>query len=168
MEIGEKEVKKLSLIALVLILTVLAFLVVKPFVFSIIGGLFLAYVFYPVYLKIGSKIKNKSLVASIVSIIIVLVIFAFLWFVTPLLVKQFFDVYLSLQKLDFQNIIKTLFPTASDAIVNQLTVTLNSALSNLFANISTFIGSFISEIPKIVINFFVLGFVFFFALRDSD
>lgn len=168
MEFGEKDAKKLSLLVTVLILIVLSILVLWPFILAIVSGLFLAYIFYPVYRAIGKKIRNKSLVASLTSIIVVAIIFICLWFITPLLVRQFFYVYITLQKLDFQSIIRQLFPTASEQLSNQLTLTFNSALSNLFSSISTKLNSFVAEIPKFIVAFFVTGFVFFFALRDSE
>jgi predicted PurR-regulated permease PerM len=168
MEFGEKDVKRFSIIVTILLLAVLAFLVIRPFLFAIIGGFFLAYIFYPIYKRILRIIPNRSVSASIVSIIIVLGIFVFLWFITPILVKQFFDVYIYLQKLDFRGILRTIFPTATDALVEQLTITLNSALSSLFTGISNYTGRFISEIPRLIVEFFILGFVFFYVLKDSD
>ncbi len=168
MDFGEKDVKKISIIILVGILTVIAFLVVRPFLISIIGGLLLAFIFMPFYKKINKYVKNKSIAASIVSSIIVLSLVAILWFTTPILVKQAFELFLSVQKLDMQGIITKLFPTASAALINQITTTLNSGVSNIFSGGANYLSKFITDIPKILLDFFILGFIFFFALRDSD
>ena len=72
--ITEKDVKKVSLIILIVVLAVLVFLVIKPVLLSIIAGLILAYIFYPVYKWIVRRVKYKTLAAAIVSIIVLLII----------------------------------------------------------------------------------------------
>src|SRR3989344_8982744 len=168
MDFGEKDVKKMSIILLVAVLVVLAFLVVRPFLVPILGGLLLAYVFMPVYKKINHYVKNKSLVASIVSIIILAIVFAVLWFTTPLLIKQGFEVLTAIQKLDIQSVVVKIFPTASPAFADQLTVILSNAINKAFSVGANSITGFLTNLPKILLNFFILGFIFFFALRDSD
>ena len=168
MDFGEKDVKKISIIILVGILVVLGFLVVRPFLLPIIGGLLLAFVFMPFYKRINKYVTNKSLAASIVAGVIVVGLVAVLWFSAPILIKQVFELYLSIQKLDIQKIITTIFPTASETLVAQITSTLNSATSKAFAGGASYISGFITDLPKILLDFFILGFIFFFALRDSD
>jgi len=168
MDFEEKGVKKISLIALVALLIVLAFLVVKSFLIPLIGGFFLAYLFMPVYKRISKYIKNKNIAASIVVIIIILVLFGFLWFTIPLMIKQSFEILLSTQKVDMQGVVSKIFPTASQSFIDQLTIILNNVISKAFSSSISYISSFLTNLPKILLDLFIFGFVFFFVLRDSD
>jgi len=167
MDFGEKDVKKISIILIVGVLFVLAFLIIRPFIVAILSGLLLAYVFNPLYKKINRYIGSKSVAASIVVGVIVLGLIAILWFAAPILIKQAFGLFVSLQKLNMEEIITKVFPTASSELISQLANTLNSATSKAFAVAANYLSNFITELPQMLLNFFILGFVFFFSLRDS-
>ncbi len=52
----------------------LSFLVIKPFMNSILASIVIAYVFYPVFKWLNTRIKNKTLCALMISIFIILLI----------------------------------------------------------------------------------------------
>lgn len=168
MDIREQDIKKISLIVLVALLVVLAFLVIKPFLIPVIGGFFLAYLFMPVYKKINKYIKNKNIVASIVVIIIILILFGFLWFTIPIMIKQSFELLLTTQKVDMQGVVTALFPTASQSFIDQLSIILNNIINKAFSSGIGYISVFLTNLPKIMLDLFIFGFIFFFVLRDSD
>ena len=168
MDFGEKDIKKISIIAIVAILIILAIIVIKPFLISIIGGLLLAYVSMPVYKKINLIVKNKSAASFLLVMLIVAGILAILWFATPVLIKQSFEFLIEIQKVDMQSIVTKLFPTASESFITQMTVTLNNVVSKAFSSGTNYLGEFLSNLPKILLDLFILGFIFFFAMRDSD
>ncbi len=168
MDFGEKDVKKISIIIIVAALIILSVMIVLPILVSVIGGLLLAYVFMPVYKIINRYVKNKNASASLVVIIIVVSLLVFLWFVTPLVIRQSFDFLVTLQKVDMTAVVKTLFPSASTAFVTQLSLTLNNVVSSAFSSGTSSLSDFITSLPNILLDFFILGFVFFFAIRDSD
>lgn len=168
MDFGEKDVKKISVIVLVAALVILSIIVVWPIFVSVIGGLLLAYAFMPVYRKINQYVKNKNAAASIVVILIVVGLLAIFWFITPVVIRQSFDLLTSFQKVDMTNLVKTVFPTATEAFNTQMAVTLNNVASKAFTASSATLSDFLTNLPKVMLDFFILGFVFFFAMRDSD
>lgn len=168
MELGEKDVRKISTLAILGVLIVVAFLIIRPFFIPIVGGLLLAYVFMPLYNFITKFIRNKSISAALVVSIIIVILLAILWIVTPLLIRQAFDTLLIVQKIDMYEVTKKLFPSASEAFLGQVSATISSTISNAFATASTSLSNFLRDIPKLALDFFILGFVFFFSLRDSD
>src|SRR3989344_7916360 len=111
MSITEEEVKKASLILLILILAVLAFITVKPILMSVIAGLILAYIFFPIYKKVLERVKSRNLSASIVSVLVLLILFVPLWFLIPPIVQQVFWIFQATQTLDVNEIIRTVLPT---------------------------------------------------------
>jgi len=168
MELGEKDFRKISTLAVLGVLVVLAFFIVQPFIISIIGGLLLAYIFMPSYSWVNNRIRNKNISASIIVAVILIILVVLLWVVTPLILKQIFDVLLLVQKIDMYAVAKSLFPSASQLFLGQLSSTMSSTVSNAFATASTSLGNFLSNIPKLALDLFILGFIFFYSLRDSE
>ncbi len=168
MDINEKDVKKLSLILLIILLLVLVFLLVRPVLAPVIGGLILAYAFMPFYKKINTYIHNKSLAASIVCLTIIVFIVLILWFLIPVMLRQVSELYLASQNVDMAQFLKSIIPTASDTFLFQATKVVNGAVGTIIQSSRNALLGFVLDIPSIAINLFILSFVFFFAMRDSE
>ena len=170
MDFEEKTIRRFSVIILIVILGVLAFLLLKPFLLAVIGGLILAYVFLPVFKKINAYIKNKTLCATLVTLIVLIIILVPLWFIVPVVFKQGFEIFRYLQSVnvDVQKMVKFIFPTATDQFNTQMIVTIGSFISKLSSAILTFLSNILIEIPTILLNTFIAGFVFFYGLKDSQ
>jgi predicted PurR-regulated permease PerM len=149
-------------------LGILVFIIVRPVLISILIGLVLAYIFSPVYKKIYSKVGYKTLSASIISFLIVLSLLLPLWFIVPLVIQQVFDVFTSSQTFDMTQILKIILPTAPDKFVVQFAVNLNSIISKASSTILNSLINIILDLPRIVLHFVIVAFVFFFALRDHE
>lgn len=148
---------------------ILAFFIIKPILFSIIYGILLAYILYPVYMLLSKRIKNNTLAASIFCFIIfvILTLFAFIFF--QFLFKQLIDFYLNLQKIDLSSILNNLLPQyLSSDISTRVSTSLNSALSGLIASFLEKMTEILVNIPSILLQLSVVIFVFFFALRDGE
>jgi len=168
MDFNEKTIREISAVVVVIIFGVLVFLAMKPILFAILWGLILAYVFFPVYRKVGHYIKNKTVSAILVSLIATAIILIPLWFVIPMMVQQIFEIFRFSQTLDMGSFVQNIFPGASSPFVTQLTVTLSTLVSKMStALLDSLVKSFMN-LPLMLIDFIVICFVFFFALRDSD
>src|SRR3989344_8769984 len=132
MDLGEKDIKKISILLLFAVLIILCFIIIRPFLTSIIGGLLLAYVFSPIYRRFNFYINNKNISASLITILILAIAFSVLWFTAPLLIKQLFELLITVQKVDMQAVVKSLFPSASEAFISQMTITLQNIISSAF------------------------------------
>ena len=168
MVIKEKDVKRYSAIALILILVVVAFLVVQPILLSIIAGLILAYIFYPLFKSAFYVLRERNTAAFAVCILIVLILFLPIWFLLPIIVRQLFDVFNFLQTIDVAAFVRAVLPTTSA----QLQVDLTTTIVSLIGKVSTYaLGSltnFLLNLPTVLLHFAVIVFVFFFALRDAQ
>lgn len=168
MELNEKDIKKFSIILLIGIIAVLSFILIRPIIFAIIGGLILAYITKPLFDKVLYVVRNRTIAATIVLFIVIVLIVIPLWFITPLIVNQVFEIFRSSQTLDVQQFVRTIFPTAQDQFIAQLTATFGTIVSKISSSIlNTLINVFL-DLPQITINMFVIGFILFYTLRDSN
>jgi len=168
MSITEKDVKRMSVFLLIAILGVLVFLIIKPVWFSVIGGLILAYIFYPVFGWLERIVKIKPLAAAIVSILVLIIIFVPLYFLLPLMSQQVFEVFQLSQGLDVNTFIKDLFPTASEQFVSQFDATITKAISQVTSSILNSLIDFLINFAVISLHLLLVAFVFFFALKDGS
>jgi len=168
MVFSKDEVSRFWTMAAILILGILVFLLLKPVLISVFAGLIFAYLFLPIYQWTLKWAKYKSLAASIVIGIILIIILIPLWYALPVLINQFFEVFKLSQTIDISSALDKLFPSVSNDIILQAGTTFTAFISKASASILSSMVNFFSEIPTLLLNLLVFGFVFFFGLRDSE
>ena len=167
--INENAFKKISFFILLGFLAVLSFIMLWGILNSIITGLLLAYVFYPVYKKTLSIFKEKNISAFIIILLVFVLIFLPLWFLLPFVFNQLFDVYLYLQKIDLQQIVKLISPYFSELNLSKdLAASLNSFILNFAGKLFSSSTALIINIPSLLLKTVVVLFVFFFGMRDGE
>ncbi|HLC53384.1 MAG TPA: AI-2E family transporter [Candidatus Nanoarchaeia archaeon] len=168
MEFNERSVKKFSILFIIAALGVLAYLIIRPVLEAVIGALILSYLFMPLYRKLLPAVRNRTLAASLVSAVLILIIVIPTWFLIPIVVQQIFAIFKFSQSIDIGNIINALFPTASAQFSQQAIVAISSFINKVStAALNGLVGVFL-DVPTITLNLFIACFVFFFALRDGD
>jgi predicted PurR-regulated permease PerM len=168
MEINDKLVKEISAIVVIILFGVLVFFAIQPLIYAILWGLILGYVFMPVYNKILHYVKNDYLAASITLILSVLIILIPMWFIVPLVIQQIFEIYKFSQAMDLQGFVNSIFPGASTQFVAQFGATLNTMIGKLASVVMSSLVDMSLNVPLILVDVFVAGFVFFFTLKDAD
>ena len=168
MPITEKDVKRFSLIVLLIALAGLVFFTVKPVLISILGGLILAYIFFPVYKFSVRFLKNPTLSAAVVSVIIVLLIFVPLYFILPILAEQLFEFFKATQSVDVTTIVKQILPRASEQLTAQISLTLNNAVGKTTSVVLNIFTEFFVNFAIFALNLLLMAVVFFFALKDEE
>lgn len=168
--IDEKLFKRIASLTLIAILFILTFLILKPIFSSVIFALILAFMFHPVYNKILPYIKNKNLSALLICVAIIIIIILPLWFLIPQLIKQIFEIYLYLQRVDLFLMLQNSFPQFFSAPeVSQDTITaINSFIHNFLSSVLGEFTDFLLNSPTILLHLFLILFIFFFGLRDGD
>ena len=151
-------------------LIVLSFFLLRPILLSVITGIILAFLFRPIYKIINKKIDSKNLAATIVSIILALLILVPLWFLTPILINQSIQIFVSSQNLDFITPLKNFFPTAfsSEIFSNQIGTTIQDFVTGTTSSIMTGLANLISNFPTLFLKTLIVFFTFFFTLRDNE
>ena len=151
-------------------LFILAFLIIKPIIYSIIFGALLGYIFYPVYLWILPKTKSKNASALSISIGLLILITLISLVIVGSLLKQAVDFSVYLKGVDFKETIKKTLPDfiftseASETVMQ----TIKSSLTAILEKFITKLGDFILNTPALLLHVFIVFSIFFFALRDGE
>lgn len=167
MEFNEKEIKRLLVIFFILALAVLAFLLVRPVILSIIAGLILAYIFYPLNKKILKLVREKNTAAGITSTLVLIIIIVPTWFAAPAVIRQMFNFFRLTQGIQISEIIRNIFPTASPEFISQVTLVFNNFTSKFTSYVLNSVINFFLNLPTLLLHVTILAFVFFFTLRDA-
>lgn len=162
--------QKITSLVLLGILIVLAFLLLKPILMSIIAAIILAFVFVPLYNKIKKILRSSNLSATIVLIILLLLIIIPLWFLTPILLNQSIEIFMNSQKMDFVTPLKNIFPSLfeSEQFSNEIGSIIYSFVTKITNNAMNLISNVILNFPTLLFQLIVVIFTFFFALRDNE
>lgn len=162
--------KKIATTVIFAIIAILAFLVMKPVLLSVVMGGLLAFMFLPLFKYIKKYVKSGFLAASIICTLLVILIIILFWYLTPIFLEQSVKIFLQLQAMDLLAPLKQAFPTffASEEVSAEI----GSALSSFISKLSTFSIKFFSnlllDLPTVALQFFVVCVTFFFVLKDND
>ena len=166
--VDDKIVKRIILLSLVVVLSLLTFLVLRAILISIIVGLLFAYIFSPIYRKINKPIKNKNLSALLLILGITIVIAIPIALLTPSLVQQTFETYTTIQRVNFAEHIRNIAPAfINEEFSNVLSTNLDNLLGKVFSSSLNQFTNIIVNIPNLLLQFAVFIFTFFFAIRDA-
>ena len=154
------------------ILGLVVLFTIKAVILSVITGMILAYIFMPLYKFSLKRLKSKNLTASLMLLIALIILIIPVWFVSPLIISQVFEIFKFTQSADiestFATIISTIFPTADGQFVTQMTVTIGSITSKAASITLNSLVELFLNIPTILLYMFIIFFVFFYTLRDSE
>src|SRR3989344_4561864 len=89
----EELAKKVAYLALLAILFYISYLMIKPFISAILASVFLAFLFYPFYIRLNNIIKNPTISATLIILIIVIIIIGPLILVAQILIKESITLY---------------------------------------------------------------------------
>ncbi|MCX6748183.1 MAG: AI-2E family transporter [Candidatus Pacearchaeota archaeon] len=160
--------KKISIPAILGILGILAIVIIWPIFTAILAGLILAYIFYPLYLRVLAIVKERNTSAIIIILLVFIIIFVPLWFLLPIVTKQVFDIYLFLQNVDFFHLLSKALPSLADLSVSKdIAFSLNKLITNVASAIVSSSSNIIFNLPTILLKLVVTLFVFFFGMRDA-
>jgi predicted PurR-regulated permease PerM len=165
----QKEFKNISVILFALVLLALSIFIVFPVVQPVIIGLLLAYLFNPLYRKILKFTKEKNLAAFVIILIILLGVALPLWFLFPLILRQAFDMYLYLQKVDIGAILNRILPSLiTTDFSKELVLSMNKFISSTANKFFSSATSSLINLPILFLKVTISFFVLFFGLRDEE
>ncbi len=162
------------------ILAVLAIWVVKPFILSILAGIIVAYIFYPVYKWLMKRMKSRGWSAFIVSILIILIFTVPFLFLLQAFTKDAYVSYIVI-KQKASAMMFTGQPCADNstgcAMINwihgmisgpQAKFYIEDATSKLAQWAVAKTNSIIVSIPEIILQLFVMVFVMYYTFKDGE
>lgn len=152
--------------ALIVIIFVLAFIILKPILLSIVAGLLLTYVLYPVYTRLLAVVKERNTASLIICFFLVVLILIPSWFLMPIVARQIFSIYTTVQKANFAETIMNLIPGST--ISSDLYTVINNFISKVATSVLSESTSILLNFQTILLHAAVVFFVLFFALRDAE
>ena len=102
----KEEFSKYFILLFFVIAAYMVFLVINPFIITILTSIIISYIFYPLYKWINKKTRRKNLSAIIVTILIIVLIITPILFIVNSLTREVTTVYInSKQRIAEGNII---------------------------------------------------------------
>ncbi|MBU2496531.1 MAG: AI-2E family transporter [Nanoarchaeota archaeon] len=142
-----------------ILLLVLSYFVIKPFLFTLIFSVILAYLLTPLHIWIQKRVKNPNASALILIILLALVLSIGGFFFVKTVVNEARSVYFSLRAANigpegFEEIfnspyIKTIFEKTTLTIINKGT-------------------EFLVSLPLFFLNIVIMLFVLFYAFKEKN
>ncbi len=150
-------------------LFILAFLIIKPIIYSIIFGVLLAYIFYPVYNWLFKKTKNKIFSALIICLGLLILTFLFVAVILTAFLKQIIEFSVLLKGINFVELIRDSLPESliSPEISKTLADSMKISLSKLLEKLTSDTGKFLLSAPVMLLQLAVVFLTFFFSLKDG-
>ena len=163
-----------------LVLILISFLIIRPFLTAVLAGVILSYIFYPCYSRIYRKISNKNISALITSIIVVVILTVPLFFVLNTISTEAYTTYLlSRQKLASGQFLASCEPAdkpvckfinyfADKANDPKIRYYFDTTIKNATAKITEGISNVLFTLPIFLLDTFIILFVMFFMFRDGE
>lgn len=170
------EIKKENLVfifglIIFIILCIISYIIIRPLLTSIILGILLAYLCYPIYKYSLKILKNKNLTAFLICILFIFLLGLSLWLGTKALSEQALEFYRNVREYNLIEKISD-FLTSSiikdEEIAGYIGSTIKSGLLTAGRTIGESAKKFISNIILFFVQLFVTFFMMFYFLRDGE
>jgi predicted PurR-regulated permease PerM len=134
----------------------LGFVLLKPFLTAIVFAAVVAYIFYPAHKRITAKIGDTPSAAIITGFVVFLAVAAIALGI-KIFLQEISQVFLVVGKFDFSTVVP------DPGVASSLKEMTRLAVSKVIESTS----SFITQIPRIILSFFIFIVTLFFFLRDG-
>lgn len=169
----ETAYKKIIASVAVVVISVLAFLIMRPFIVAILSAAALSYIFYPFYLMILGKFKKsafmplKTLAAMLTCFVIILIVLIPTAIMTSILTYELRNGYLFLQEL-IKSPEWTLPSIPHNALPFKITQeNLKGPVIEVFSQLLTWLQKVVKSIPNYILNIFVTVFSTYYFLKHG-
>jgi len=161
--------KKVAIWIAFIALVIVAFFIVRPYIVIILAAAVLAFILYKPYKWLRKLIKSKNAASAIICVVVVLALAVIIYFVAQSAIKEAFNLYLSIQKLDSYQVIESFVSKffASPDLAAQITSSIQRGITTITNQFISGVGDVISDIPKIIFQLFILIFVTFYFLKEG-
>ena len=165
----EDNSRKVVGIGIIAILMFIAFLLIRPFIISILTAAILSYLFYPLYNRIKAKTEKPNLSALIICLGIVLLTALLIILTTQFAIKELISFYTYIQTHDITAPIKSFFIKISPTGTSTYQIT--SFFDNIIGRGTLYFfdiaSNTIINIPRIMLQMFIIFFVMFYFLIEG-
>ena len=165
----QNSVTKFATLGIFLILLIISFLIIEPFISAILTAVVLAYIFRPLHLRLNKLIKNPAISAFVISLAALIVIIGLSLVILQITAKQILDFYAYTQSTDIIAPLKAVLTRFIDpSLSTQISFLLDNGLEKFTSFIINSISGLIVNLPVIVIQIIVTFFVMFYFISEGD
>ena len=162
-----------------LVLIVVSFFIIKPYLTAVLTGMIFSYIFYPLYSRINKGIASKNLSSLIASVLVVLIITLPLFFVLNTVSKEAYATYLLSRQMVLSGQFLTECEPADKPVCKAVNYFTNKAnqpqvryyfdttIKSITEKITKNISNILFSIPALVLDAFIILFVMFFLFKDG-
>ncbi|UCD21194.1 MAG: AI-2E family transporter [archaeon] len=161
--------RKAALLIIFIALIVIAFFIVRDYIAVVLAAGVLAYILNWPFKKLSKLIKNRN-IAGIIIVVVVVLGLAFLFYIlAQAAIKEAFNLYLSIQKLDSYQVIDRFLTKifGNVQITTEFSTAIQRGITSITNQFISQLGDAISNIPKILFQMFILMFVTFYFLKEG-
>ena len=167
--VDKQMVSRMVVLLLIVCIFIASIFILKPIIMAIFLGFFVAYILHPLYNPVKKYVRGENLSTLIFCILLVILLAIPLFFLLPLFVKEIFNAYLYVQKIDITSAIVGLLGSFfSQDITRVIAVQVNLFVIKFFNFSVTSLSNTFSDLPNLMLKFAVFIFTFYFATKDSD
>lgn len=176
----EELYSKVFFLLILIGILVIGFLIIKPFIAAIISGTILAYLFYPLYKRIGKRIKNENARAFLVSLLLILIVTIPGMIALSLLAKEAFETYSTIEQHRLgSNFIEFICTNGDNMLcswtksflsflpASDLNTYMQSVIEKITSGIIQSLSRILAAIPSLVLNIVIILFVVYYLLKDG-
>ncbi len=167
-ELSFEEYSKYFFIASFIIVLILSFFLIRPYLSAIFGGFILTYIFYPLYLRINGVLKKRNLSSFLMVILVVVTIITPLFFATRAVIHEAFYVYDYLKATNVSDKIPATVLSLLPKDAQNIDEYIDGALESGVSYITNKIPNWFLYIPNLIVNFLIMIFIMFYLFRDGD
>lgn len=164
------ELKKIFIAAIIIALVVTAFFLIKDYISIILSSAVLAFLLQWPYKKLKKIIKKEEIAALLIVLVVVGALFLIFYIVIQATIREAFNLYLSIQKIDtyqvIESFVRKIFKNAQFS--SQLTIAIQGSIATITNRFISSLGNFITNVPKIIFQLFILIFLTFYFLKEGD
>ncbi|MBR9675619.1 AI-2E family transporter [Candidatus Woesearchaeota archaeon] len=152
---------------LIIIFIGLALFIIWPFLLSIVSAGIIAYIFYPLFLRLKKKVKGNALSAFATTMIIILLILIPFIFMINTLASQALSVYVETNKYIGEN--KEQVSMIEESVSEKLGVDfkLNQAISDVTTYVVRETRNFLASLPNRILQIFIFLFLLYYFFKDG-
>lgn len=180
--VNSKDYRGYLFIILLVLVIYISYLIVKPFIAALLASAVLAYIFYPLYVKLNKKLKRKNVSAFIISLLIIVILTVPLLFLLNSLTKESQFVYIKTKQIfttgdilslrcapEDESMLCRVSDWAGDFLSKpNVRYHVEDSIKRLTTVVSKKASEFVFSIPTILLNIFVAFFTTFYLFRDGD
>jgi len=160
-----KKHSKYFLLGLFILLVIGAFLIVKPFIISILTSLILGYIFFPIYKKLNSLIKQPTVSSLIMLALLILILVVPTFFFVNMVISEGSSLYQSFGTTDVSTFFEDTFKIELGEKAEERIASIMEQGTDYFVLEAS---EFILTLPKKIISIIIMLFILFFVFTKGE